>query len=352
MNKILSVAALSLSLISWGSVDFETENNTKIIKLGVATVEIVRDHSDVSIEVSGVPKGAELSITRGALAIEEVGDGVYEDNLSGSRADSLYIFSLETPEKVSQSSLSNSRLDPNNDEFMHLDLVAASAPGIAADPMSAYASTALPSRTRFRYQTFIPEAEVDSPPIVCGPISDEFGNPLSSFLGDNRSWNPDSESYKTRSDVVVDWDGGGSITPYFSVGESTQILRFIYPLSFLNSTIVLKDTASSSSMKLVKGAASSDYVSFHIYSDVVNPFCNKFVTRGIFYDFAFYVHRTGEFVVKGTFRQVPNHELYTRNNVATSWRTIFQRSNQGFNCLATIFGDCQLYKFINGDLVP
>ena len=45
------------------------------------------------------------------------------------------------------------------------------------------------------------------------------------------------------------------------------------------------------------------------------------------------------------------HELYSRNNINPSWRTLFQVPNQGFQCLFEYSWGCDLDKKIKGDLV-
>lgn len=353
MMKAFSISIISLILTSGLSPDIDLNVSTRLVHIGEVTADIERTGHEVSIKVDGVPTGGELVVTRGSHELSEISKGLYEDNLLQSSSASFYTFSLETPLKSNSDSVLDGKILPSaSGNYVELTIVSAGVPNPSIEPNSAFAATTLPSRTRFRYQTFIPEFDTPAPAVVCAPFPDNNSMPIATFLGDNRSWNPDSDSYKTRSDVVVDWSAGGEIVPDFSVGQSTQILEYIYPLGIGNRTIITKKTASSDGLRLVKGVSSSDYVSFHIYSDVTNPFCAKELTRGITYDFAFYVHRDGAFVVKGTLLRVPNHELYTRNNVNTAWRTLLQSTNQGFQCLFEWSFGCDVDKYIQGDLVP
>lgn len=353
MKKTLSLAAVSLTLIAGGYPIHQEETIFKTVEVGPATVEIERAGSEVSMKVQGIPENGELKIERASTEILEDHEGGFNETLPSAFVEVIYTFSLESPLDRESELVSQGKIDAKDiGSYSNLDVVSALVPSSINSTMLAFAATPLPSRTRFRYQTFIPEVSTNAPSIVCTPLPDEYGMPIGIFLGNNRSFDPNSSSYKTRSDVVIDWDAGGTITPEFSVGESTQVLYYFYENFFANRTITTKRTASSESMKLVRGVVSSDFVSFHIYSDVTNPFCWDYVTRGIFYDFAFYVHRSGVFVVHGTLRQVPNHELYTRNTLVPFWRTIFQSSNIGFNCLGVIFEDCKADKYVSGDLVP
>jgi hypothetical protein len=315
-------------------------------------VEIERTGSEVTIQVEGIPANSDLSVSRGSTQITEVTDGLFEDDLAKSGGQGTYTFSLESPLSLDSTLVLSGQISPELiEEYVNLDIVAVQVPLSTVDAEAAIAATPLPTRTRFRYQTFIPEYETDAPPVVCSPISTGDYLLIANFLGDNRSWNPDSDSFKTRSDVVVDWAAGGSLTPEFSVGETSLVLEYIFPFGVGNKTVVEKRIAADDSMKLEKRVMSSSYVSFKISSDVSNPFCFGPLVNGIFYEFAFSVYRDGEYTIKGSMIKVPSHEFYTRNNISPSWRTLFRFSNQGFQCLTKGWVGCILPKEFKGDLV-
>ncbi len=353
VKKTFSVALISLTLIAGGSPILQTEAAVETVQVGEATVEIERLGTQVSIHVENIPDGGELTVARGSVEVEETSEGMFKDLLPTNSSTGLYTLSLETPVTLDSELVSKGVIEAKNvDAYVNLDVVTTFIPTSEADSQSAYAATALPSRTRFRYQTFIPGAEAPAPPVVCAPISTDVYVVIANFLGDNRSWNADSESFKTRSDVVIDWGAGGTMTPDFSVGETTLVVDYYYPFQTSPRTVVTKKTASAESMKLVRGIMSSSFVSFNISANVTNPLCWDLLTNGIFYDFDFRVHRDGTYVVDGTLLRVPNHELYSRNSVNSSWRTIFQSTNQGFECLALGAFWCNDEKTIRGDLVP
>jgi len=318
VKKTFSVAVLSLTLIAGGSPILQTEAIVKTVEVGEARVEIERLGSQVSIHVEDMPDGGELTVIRGSVEVEETSEGVFKDFLPTNSSPGLYTLSLESPVTLDSALVNKGVIEVQElGSYVNLDVVSTVIPVAANDSQAAFAATAVPSRTRFRYQTFI----------------------------------PDSESYKTRTDVVVDWGAGGTISPEFYVGETTRIMDLYWVPWPIPVNVVTKKTASSESMKLVRGSMSSSFVSFRISSEVTNPLCADFMTKGISYNFAFYVHREGTFVVKGTMLRVPNHELYTRNNLVPYWRTIFQVPNQGFQCLVEFSWDCDLYKYVTGDLV-
>lgn len=352
VKKTFSVAVISLTLIAGGSPILQTEAIVKTVEVGDARVEIERLGSQVSIHVEDMPDGGELTVIRGSVEVEETSEGVFKDFLPTSSSPGLYTLSLESPVTLDSALVTKGVIEVQElGSYVNLDVVSTVIPVAANDSQAAFAATAVPSRTRFRYQTFIPEPFAPAPEGACAPLSTEQTIVVAKFLGDDRSWNPDSESYRTRTDVVVDWGAGGTISPEFYVGETTRIMDLYWVPWPIPVNVVTKKTASSESMKLVRGSMSSSFVSFRISSEVTNPLCADFTTKGISYSFAFYVHREGTFVVKGTMLRVPNHELYTRNNLVPYWRTIFQVPNQGFQCLVEFSWDCDLYKYVTGDLV-
>lgn len=353
MKKTFSIAAIVLAMIAGEVPNFDAETVYKTVEVGPATVEIERTGSQVSMHVEGIPDEGEITVSRGPIEIEQKSDGSFEDTLMVTSATPLYTFSLESPLQLDSELVTSGKIKARDlGAYVNLNVVSSQAPLASNESMSAFAATSLPSRTRFRYQTFISEYDTMAPPIACAPISTGDYVLNANFLGNYRTWNPDSESFKTRSDVLVDWGAGGMLTTDFAVGETTLVLEYLYPFNLGNTTVILKKTANTDGMKLVKGVTSSDYVSFHIYTDVTNPFCWDAVTQGINYDFEFYVRRDGVFRVSGTLLRVPNHELYSRNNLVSSWRTIFQVSNQGFQCLFAYSWGCTEDKTVTGDLVP
>jgi hypothetical protein len=338
-------------LITGGSPISNFDTVYKTVEVGPATVEISRTGPEVAIKVEGVPDDGQIFVSNGSTEIQEKEEGYYRDKVLGDSAAPVYTISLETPLARDSELVSSGKIDATNlDSYVNLNLVSTRVPNAAGNSMSAFAATSIPSRTRFRYQTFIAEYDTYAPPIACAPASTSDVAVVANFLGDNRSWNPDSDSFKTRSDIVVDWGANGTITPEFKVGETTLVVDYYY--SFLPPVrTVSKKTASASGLKLSKLVMNASFVSFRITSDVTNPFCLDWTTKGISYNFLFNVFREGTYVIEGTLLRVPNHELYTRNNIDPQWQTLLQVPNQGFQCLFEYSWGCDVNKSLRGDLI-
>jgi hypothetical protein len=277
----------------------------------------------VAVATTDLPAGAKVSVYRdGRLILQSEGDQ-FVDHLGETSTIPIYTVTVEAPlEQAKVSDLLASDPKAQVDQYEEFAAISASMP-VNEVANSAVAATALPTRTRFRYQTFIPGQFVDAPNFDCRLVDYLFMP--TQFAGDARSWDPDSESYRTRQDVVVNWSDSGSLTSEATVGQSVRITDLGL------ATMVERSTASNSSMTVTQAVASSAYVAFHISEDVANPFC--ITARGIYYSLGFYVNRSGLYAISGTIRRVPNHEIYSRNNVVSSWMTIKQIEKYGFYCL-------------------
>lgn len=217
MKKTFSIAAVALTLIAGGYPIQQVETTYETVEVGPVSVEIERTGTQVSIQVEGIPNMGELSVSRGSSEILETSKGQYEDRLA-LNATGLYTFALESPVTKESDIFTSGKIHAENlAYYVNLDIATAQVLSAAANDR-AFAATALPTRTRFRYQTFIPYQRAPAPAPACSLPSTPLVLVLAKFLGDDRSWDPDSESYKTRTDVVVDWAAGGTISPEFSVG--------------------------------------------------------------------------------------------------------------------------------------
>jgi hypothetical protein len=195
------------------------------------------------------------------------------------------------------------------------------SPVIGADV--AIAAT-LPASTTLRYTTFIPEYQVEAPYLVCTPGD----NRSYVFLGDNRTWNVTSSSYKTRMNVSIDWIHGGTTSYSKSVHPTYRYVRVGGTYEFDQTA-----TASSSTMHLRVDAYSSTSVAFELWQNVSNPLCNSALVGGIRFDYFIAIERAGFYSVEGIAVKVPNHEVYIMDSDDGIWKTVFRRNHVDFSCL-------------------
>jgi hypothetical protein len=316
------------------------------------TLDITSQGDSIDIATSGALETQQLTISRGGKSLEPSQDGTYHDQKSSS-PDAFYLVQLVTPMETANDPVA--KPSPPSDapvpSSLNLTIATVPVPVVTSTGDSALAATVLPTRTRFRYQTFIPDASVDAPAPACAPMNDSNGSPVGTFLGDNRSWNADSTHYRTRQDVLIDWSAGGTLEATASVGQSTRTLEY-FGFGY-SDTLTDVRTAASDGLTVLQGMQSPTYVSFHMYGDATNPFCSPNLTRSIWYSLAYFVSQSGNYTVTGTIRQVPNHELYARDNVNPTWRMLLQNASKGFLCLSRGWPDCTIdISPLTGDLVP
>lgn len=186
------------------------------------------------------------------------------------------------------------------------------------------------TKTRIRYQTFIENALVEVPIVGCSAGTEEAQRVINFFAGNSRTWNADSNSYKTRFDSLISWNSPHSVEPQVAVGTTAAYQYFQGQIVYAELR-----TAPSTSMILTPGDVSENYVSFRIQQNVANPFCEY--AGGIYFDFHLYVKRDGTFTLKGKYKPVPHHEVYVRDNLDTSWRTILREGSERFECFIPVY---------------
>lgn len=207
-------------------------------------------------------------------------------------------------------------------EYNHILVIPASASSCAD---AAYAAS-LPDRTFLRYLTFIPMAYVDAPWGVCTDIQDSRPQ---YFAGDNRTWNPDSQNYRTSFSVGINWPLNGKVTTAKTVGQTRRYTYTAGSYQLLDTA-----TAANTNMKIRVDRADSSVVAFEFWQSVTNPLCNQVETLGISCDYFVAVERSGVYSAEGVSLAVPNHELYIIDSGDSAWHPIMRRTYNSFLCLS------------------
>jgi hypothetical protein len=197
-------------------------------------------------------------------------------------------------------------------------------------------AAALPSTTTLRYQTFIADEFVPDPPVGCIPPN-VFAWPKFYYSGNNRSFGPGNTANKTLLQVDIDW--ASESMSYTRYVQSTRLYGSVLngPKVFVAS--LTADVADIYAALYEPIASSRAHV--HLHQDIHNPFC---ASLGIYFDISGYVYRSGNYYLHGDFRQVPNHEFYTRDSLNAGWQVIYRadiNSNFGFLCLTPGFSCIQ-----------
>lgn len=173
--------------------------------------------------------------------------------------------------------------------------------------LAALAVTAQASTTKFRQTTFIPDAYLDAPQVVCTPLNTNSYR----FLGDARSWSSaNSAGFRTRMDVSINWLNGPSVTLTKNVGATVRQVQNNFGTWGSEPSL----TASSTSMKMIVQSTSANSAIIRLSQDVVNPFCNPVVTNGIYADTHLAIYRSGAISGSINYLAMPNYELYMRQD--------------------------------------
>jgi hypothetical protein len=208
----------------------------------------------------------------------------------------------------------------------------------------AYGAQNLPSATRLRYQTFIRDQYVEvNASSDCIPFL-TFGK-RHAFGGDGRDFNADSEQYRTRFDVRVDWLANGNQVAQTSVGQS-KTFEWNDSLPGIEKwQLTGTKTQSTSGMGLTSILESSNLAHFQMVHNISDPFCVW--VNPITYNLDVFISRSGTYTITGTRNRVPDHEVYIRTDVNPSWSTIYQRYNYSYNCLWPIYSDSNCTSYPN-----
>ncbi|HEV7741485.1 MAG TPA: hypothetical protein VGO65_03625 [Pseudolysinimonas sp.] len=173
-----------------------------------------------------------------------------------------------------------------------------------------------------QYQSFIPQAKIDAPPVGC-----TYNDPYD-YGGDNRGFLASGAPYRTRLQATVGFTGSGTVSYTRTVGTT-----HVYNSA---GTLVDQATASASAMTVARLAGSTaTSVDLRWNLDARNPFCSA---GSISAAFTMTVTKSGSWsIISGSHKQMPNHEIYIHSN-SGGWVTVYRRTYASAYCL--INGAC------------
>jgi len=323
-SKIFSVGLIALGLVFSGFSPFqesaESPKTSDTVQLLSTSVEAEFVADSIHVNWNTLALGHSLSITT------DQGTKVFF-NSEGLLRDFSPTFGKNFIEVTESTPRAGENPDSNFEEFMTRVLILDLNPNqknLGLD--SAIAATLSPTSTRLRYQTFIREKYLEQNMVsqcIPWPIKAAFG-------GDNRGFDPDSESYRTRFDVRIDWVNA-AIQDYRYVGSSsyftwddriTGVDKWKWEKTMFQNTDGIELTPILSSTTLAH---------FRMQHNVADPFC--VIVAPIVYDLDVYIARSGKYTISGFRNTVPVHEVYIRTNVNPDWTVIYQRYKYSYGCL-------------------
>jgi hypothetical protein len=304
---------------------------------------------DTSVTVSATPSsvtvtwdepsnGALMSVSGPGVHIEGQSRGGSITTQSPNPGSEIaYVFTSHAPltvedqRELEQSGATVSESDVGLYESIEIKSVEIVVPDIGfTDTAKAVTTMNQPDATSFRYTTFIPNDRIYDFTIYLCPV------PIFSyFLGDNRTFDAASASFRTRVNVRIDWLAGGAVSYTKSAGLSTAFLYNATDTTGLYTYQKVTGNSNLSEVQVDPISQSSSQTVFDIDHNAVDPLCVNAVreNKGIEYHYTVTVQRSGNYGLSGWALRVPAHEAYIRDSYSPSWKTVFQRDIKAFDCL-------------------
>lgn len=169
----------------------------------------------------------------------------------------------------------------------------------------------------FRYTTFLKDYMVKNPNILS---RNHY------FKGDARSFDADSDRYRTRVDAVLDYAKDGS--PLTFKKDVGQTVAYNY-LKKVRGT----DVASSEGIVLKRADHSEGESGFYLTHAVGNPLVTA---PEINYEVNAVFRRDGAIDMTGFHDQAPHHEIYIRRGDGDAWMPVHLAESEGLAWMSMI----------------
>lgn len=163
-----------------------------------------------------------------------------------------------------------------------------------------------------RYTTFLEDEWIENPNVLSN---------MRLFTGDGRTFDPDSESYRTRADIRVE---NKQVSLKRSVGLSKGYT--------LQKQLVEEDRASDEGIVIKQVESDEKKVSFLLEHAVSNPLMPspdiEYHTFASFY-------KGGRIDISGEHDEAPHHEVYVKKG-AGSWKPVHRSETRGLERLTPL----------------
>lgn len=169
----------------------------------------------------------------------------------------------------------------------------------------------------FRYNTFLEDDYLENPNVI---------SPNRYFKGDNRSFDPESDAFRTSVTIEVDMSFPKSALTFTKeVGESVGY--------GLDKKVRDRQTASDEKITMEKVDHGAEEIGFYLEHAVGNPLTTSpdinYVVQANF-------QKNGNYNLSGYHDQSPNHEIYIREGSEGQWISIHKSRNEGLEFMAGV----------------
>ena len=161
-----------------------------------------------------------------------------------------------------------------------------------------------------RYTTFLEEAWVENPNVL---------SKMRFFSGDGRTFDPDSDKYRTRAEVTIKH---GNVTLARDVGASEGYT--------VDKELVERDRSSDEGIVVKSVQTDEEKLSFLLDHSVGNPLMPS---PDIVYEVYAAFHKNGLVDISGEHDEAPHHEIYLKSG-SGSWKPLHRSESRGLERLA------------------
>lgn len=175
------------------------------------------------------------------------------------------------------------------------------------------------NRWKLRYSTFLKEEIIKNPNLL---------SPLPYFTGDDRDFNPEGKSFRTKVNVESKFDDEES---------PLQFTKAVGPSVGLNYLKRYKrhGHASLDGIEIKRLEGETKEINFEIIHDVGNPLT---ASPPIHYEVKGHLDREGNIDLVGYHNDAPHHEIYLSLDDG-DWQTIHLSESEGLAYLSGVLGD-------------
>lgn len=172
---------------------------------------------------------------------------------------------------------------------------------------------------KFRYATFLKEDIIKNPNIFSS---------LPYFTGDDRDFDPEGKSFRTRVDIEGEFTGSES---------KMEFKKAVGPSIGLNYLKRYKRHGHGDveGIKIERMEGEKKELNFEITHDVANPLT---ASPPIHYEVKGHIDREGHIDLVGYHNDAPHHEIYLQLN-EDDWRTVHRAESEGLAYLSGVLGD-------------
>lgn len=175
------------------------------------------------------------------------------------------------------------------------------------------------NRWKFRYTTFLKEDIIKNPNLL---------SPIPYFTGDDRDFNPEGKSFRTRVDIDGEFIGGDSTMKFTKATGPSIGLNYL-------KRYKSHDHASVDGIEIERLEGKPTEVHFAINHNVANPLTPS---PPIHYEMKAHLDQEGNLDLVGYHNDAPHHEIYLSLD-DEEWSTIHRAESEGLAYLTGVLAD-------------